>query len=197
MCIAAGFLPHLLLCYHPTDVVPPSLTSIMVCASHLCCGLEIVIVLIGSLRVCSSSMVSVWMAMRRLACVGFVPAAVLVCQNVFWPCAWLVHIPCQHHSSMRCGYYCCWGNITFSTYPKTRISVLWVCCFIPFVLSRIGRLCVHFVPLMFQQRFLVECHKNCIVGWGGAFVEKTKQWKIYKAQCLCLSELWSIWRLFI
>lgn len=43
---------------------------------------------------------AVRMDVGSFARVGIVPAPMLVCLNAFRPCAWLAHIPCQHHSSM-------------------------------------------------------------------------------------------------
>lgn len=106
-------------------------------------GLKFMIVLIEIVWVWLQSALSVWVTVGSFARVGFVPAQVLVCQNVFRPCAWLVHIPCQHPSStLAITVHSWWWDPFLFTCPKTRI----------FVLSLVDHVSI-LSPLMFQQSF--------------------------------------------
>lgn len=92
------------------------------------------------------SMLSLWMTVGSFARVGSLPAPELVCQNAFRACAWLEHIPCQHHPSMLpVTVYLCWGHPFFSHVQKKRIELLMFCHW--WVMFQ-------FPPtLMFQQSF--------------------------------------------
>lgn len=118
----------------------------------------------------------------ELACVGFVPATVLVCQNALRLCAWLYPTTAPF---LHAGYYCSFvGLRSFLSIWMSRNKNLCfcecaLCCFIPFVVLGIGGSCFHFAALMFQQNcaeFHVWCQDCLNCKKGSNFWKQKRNW---------------------
>ncbi len=152
--------------------MPPSVTDIKVCVwqwytlSHLqylvssiLQYLETMIVYDGQCM-CLIAVPGVRMAgCGRLACVGFVPATVLVCQNALWLCAWLYPMTAPFHHT---GCYCSFAGVRsfLSTFWMSKNKILCFCeCTVPFISPKL----VDHVSILLHWCFNKTVF-NCICG---------------------------------
>ena len=74
---------------------------------------------------------SVWLAVVKLACVGVVPASLLVCHNALWLDAWMYAMTAPFLHAGCCSFAGTWSFLsTFRLHRNKNLCFCALCCFI-------------------------------------------------------------------
>lgn len=131
---------------------------------------------------------------RELACVGFVPATVLVCQNASWPCAWLYPVTAPF---LQAVHYCSFAGVRsfLSTCPEPRMFCVCAVSF-TFAVLQISGSCICFATLVLHLAVCVWCLNHLNITKGSNFWKQKYNWPPAEnplSSAFVLGWAWSVW----